>query len=310
MTPTRRGMMAGAGALAAASCAPVSQARVGALAAGQPAALLIWALAPERLLGWPRSPSKSSLSGLSPRAATLPQLGALTGGGGPADLERLASLRPRLILDYGDVEPEYQALAERLRMRLGAEWHLIDGALDLIPQALFQAGRLLGAEDRASALADLATGILARWTIAPAGPAFYYARGADGLETGFAGALATEVLEGAGWINVATGGRDIGRVSREQVAAWDPEAIVTLSADFVRDAASDPVWRTRRDGTRRRLLWLPDVPFGWIDRPPSLNRLLGCAWLADQGDRAMIERLGPLLYGAPSPASALPRWVE
>jgi iron complex transport system substrate-binding protein len=303
-------MMAGAGALAAASCAPVAQARAGDLAAGQPAALLIWALAPERLLGWPRSPSRSALAALSPRAATLPQLGALTGGAGPADLERLASLKPRLILDYGDVDPEYQALADRLRIRLGAEWHLIDGALDLIPQAVTQAGDMLGGGHRASTLADLASRILARWRAAPAGPAFYYARGADGMETGFAGALATEVLEGAGWTNVATGGRDIGRVSREQVAAWDPEVIVTLSSEFVRNAALDPVWRRRRNGTRRRLLWLPDVPFGWIDRPPSLNRLLGCTWLADQNDRATIERLGPLLYGAPSPASARPRWVE
>ena len=40
------------------------------------------------------------------------------------------------------------------------------------------------------------------------------ARGADGLETGFRGSLATEVLEGAGWTNVAEGSRDIGRVWR------------------------------------------------------------------------------------------------
>jgi iron complex transport system substrate-binding protein len=24
----------------------------------------------------------------------------------------------------------------------------------------------------------------------------------------------------------------------------------------------------------------PDVPFGWFDAPPSLNRLLGVQWLA------------------------------
>ena len=142
--------------------------------------------------------------------------------------------------------------------------------------------------------------------------------GGDGLETAFAGALGTEVLEGAGWTNVATGGQDIGRVTREQVAAWDPEAIVTLDAGFATRIAADPLWRQRRDGGRRRLLLLPQAPFGWIDRPPSINRLLGCAWLGGRpfaaDPTASAQALGDLtqrLYGqasAPAPLS-LPRWI-
>ena len=28
-------------------------------------------------------------------------------------------------------------------------------------------------------------------------------------------------------------------------------------------------------------MWIvPSAPFGWVDEPPSLNRLLGLAWLA------------------------------
>jgi iron complex transport system substrate-binding protein len=280
------------------------------LAAGQPAALLVWAVARERLMGWPRRPGPAMLAALPAAAAALPELGALTTGGAPSNLEAMAALYPKLVIDYGNTGPEYQALSDRLRTRLGADWTLIDGALDRTAEALVEAGRLLGAEARGRALSGLAAEVLTRWRQAPPGPAFYYARGRDGLETAFAGALATEVLEGAGWTNVAGGSRDIGRVSREQVATWDPEAVVTLSRPFATAAAGDPLWRTRRDGSRRRLLLLPDTPFGWIDRPPSVNRLLGCLWLADpDGDGSAPAQLGQNLFGGPVSVTARPEWI-
>ncbi|MGZ9114705.1 MAG: hypothetical protein ACXW3K_08785, partial [Brevundimonas sp.] len=118
-------------------------------------------------------------------------------------------------------------------------------------------------------------------------------------------------LEGARWTNVAEGSRDIGRVTREQVAAWDPEVLVTLDRRFARTIRSDPAWRLRRNGQRRRLLLLPDQPFGWVDRPPSVNRLLGCAWLADPAGPAMtFAALSRRLYGMAPVEIVQPRWVR
>ena len=313
MTTTRRAALIGLGSAAAlAACARAPAGPGGdVIAAGQPAALLIWAVAPARLAGWPRRPSAAALAALPPAAGALPDLGALGGGGPPASLEFLAGLRPSLVIDYGDTDAENQGLGERVKLRLGVAWRLIDGALLRIPAAVREAGGLLDAADRAGPLADEAETVLARWRAARAGPSFYYARGADGLETGFRGALATEVLEGAGWTNVAEGGRDIGRVSREQVAAWDPEALVTLSPVFAEAARADPVWRVRRNGDRRRLLLLPDHPFGWIDRPPSLNRLLGCAWLANPTDSQMtVAGLTRRLYGLAPVEVPAPQWID
>lgn len=315
MTTTRRSALIGlGGALALSGCSRGSS-RDDApgrdvVAAGSPAALLIWAVARERLAGWPRRPQPADLSALPPLAADLPELGGLTGNSRQANLETIAALKPRLIIDYGDIDPEYRALADRLKTRLGLDWRLIDGALTRIPEAIRQAGGLLGSGSRADPLADEAAEALERWRRAPPGPGFYYARGADGLETGFRGSLATEVLEGAGWTNVAEGSRDIGRVTREQVLAWDPETLVTLDPGFAGSIQHDPVWRARRNGERRRLLLLPGRPFGWIDRPPSVNRLLGCAWLADpEGSAATLAALSRRLYGAAPVEAAQPRWI-
>lgn len=313
MTTTRRAALIGAGtAFTLAACgSPAPRANGDVLAAGQPAALLIWAVAHQRLAGWPRKPSTQALAGLPSRAADLPELGALASGGQPANLEAMAALRPRLVIDYGDTDPEHFALADRMKGRLGVEWRLIDGALTKIPEAIREAAVLLDAEQAAAGLADEAARVLDRWRRAPGGSSFYYARGNDGLETGFRGSLATEVLEGAGWTNVAGVSRDIGRITREQVVAWDPGTLVTLSPAFAAAVRNDPVWRNRRDGRRRRLLLLPDQPFGWIDRPPSLNRLLACAWLADPaGSQMTIASLTRRLYGMASVEVAMPQWIR
>ncbi len=313
MMTTRRSALIGAGsAMTLAACDPVSPRGPGnVVAAGQPAALLIWAVARDRLAGWPLKPTAEALAALPARAAELPELGALGGGGRPANLETMAALSPRLVIDYGDTDPENQALGDRMKARLGVDWRLIDGALTRIPAAIREAGALLDANRSVADLADAAAEVLERWRRAPAGPAFYYARGADGLETAFRGSLATEVLEGAGWTNLAVGSRDIGRVTREQVAAWDPEALITMSPAFAAAVRRDPVWRRRRDGRRRRLLLLPDQPFGWIDRPPSVNRLLACAWLANPaGAQMAIASLTRRLYGMAPVEVALPQWIR
>jgi len=312
MTTTRRAALIGAGtAFTLAACGPASPRAAGdVIAAGQPAALLIWAVARDRLAGWPRRPTAQARRVLPARAADLAELGALAGGGQPANLEAVAALKPRLVIDYGDTDAENQALGDRLKTRLGVDWRLIDGALAKIPEAIREAAVLLEAGQAAAGLADAAARVLDRWRGAPDGPSFYYARGADGLETGFRGSLATEVLEGAGWSNVAGVSHDIGRITREQIVAWDPEAMVTLSSVFAAAVRDDPVWRTRRDGRRRRLLLLPEQPFGWIDRPPSLNRLLACAWLADPaGSQATIAGLSRRLYGVEPTGVAMPQWI-
>ncbi len=294
-------------------CAPAPPPGPGGdvIAAGQPAALLIWVVARERLAGWPRGLDPAALAALPALAATLPETGTLAGAGRAATPEAIAAMKPRLIIDYGDTDPDHEALAGRMKARLGVDWRLIDGSLPRIPEALREAGRLLDALPRGEALAEAAAGIIERWSRAPAGPAFYYARGADGLETGFRGALATEVLEGGGWTNLAEGSRDIGRVTLEQVAAWDPEVIVTLDPAFARSAARDRVWRWRRSGERRGILLLPTTPFGWIDRPPSVNRLLGCAWLASPHAGWMeLTLLSQRLYGMAAAETPRPRWVR
>ena len=69
-------------------------------------------------------------------------------------------------------------------------------------------------------------------------------------------------------------------VSIEQVLLWNPDVIVTIDRDFAANVHSDPAWASVAAVRAGRVHLSPKLPFGWVDFPPSVNRLIGLWWLA------------------------------
>ena len=113
-------------------------------------------------------------------------------------------------------------------------------------------------------------------------PRVYLARGPDGLETGVVGSINAEIIERAGGRNVAdaAGQRGLVRASLEQLIVADPEIILTWDRNFFEQVRKDALWAGIRAVREQRVYLAPTAPFGWIDRPPSLNRVIGLKWLA------------------------------
>ena len=100
--------------------------------------------------------------------------------------------------------------------------------------------------------------------------------------TGLPGAINVESLERLKTRNVAGEGTGEGRlvqVSMEQILAWNPEVIITIDPLFYRSVLDDPVWQPVQAVKDKRVYMAPVLPFGWIDFPPSVNRLIGLKWL-------------------------------
>ena len=256
------------------------------LAAGPPAAILLYTVAPDLMAGWVRAPSAAEKPYLLPETRDLPEYGRLTGRGGTANIEAVLAAKPDLIVDVGSVDPTYASLADRVQSQTGIPYILIDGALADSANALRSLGVALGRQTRAEELAGYAAitieDVAADLAKIPAEkrPRVYYARGPDGLETAPKGSITVETLDLAGAVNVAEGGKGLSRVSPEQILKWNPDAIVTLDPGFRERAAKDPVWSgvtAVRDG---RIYSAPTAPFGWLDAPPGVNRLIGLRWLA------------------------------
>ena len=66
----------------------------------------------------------------------------------------------------------------------------------------------------------------------------------------------------------------------EQVILANPEIILTWDRNFFERVGKDPLWAGIRAVREGRVYLAPTAPSGWIDRPPSLNRVIGLKWLA------------------------------
>lgn len=265
---------------------PARPARV--FAAGPPASVAVYVVAPEMLLGWTRPLGADAKALLPEAAAALPVLGQLTGRAATASLEAVIAARPDLIVDVGEVDAGYASLADRMQSQAGIPYLLLDGSLERSGETLRQLGDWLGRPDRGRALAAECDAILAdlRARLAPIPadrrPRVYQARGASGLETSLPGSIGAELLDLLGARRIVEDGQGgaIASVSMEQVLAWDPEVILTLDRSFFERVWRESAWRETQAVKRGRVHLSPLLPFGWLDAPPSVNRLLGARWAA------------------------------
>jgi iron complex transport system substrate-binding protein len=252
--------------------------------AGPPAAIMLYTIAPDLLIGWPRANRADEREFLDPKIGARPEVGRITGRGNTANLEVVLALKPDLILDIGAVNPTYISLAERVQQQTGIPYALLDGRFDGIPGSYRTIGALTGRRDAGDAAARYAEDtikiIAGRLPPPDQRPRIYYARGRRGLETGLGGSINVETIELLAR-NVAGGTRGgLATVSIEDVLVWNPQVIVTIDKDFADSVYSLPAWRSVAAVRDKRVHLSPKLPFGWVDFPPSVNRLIGLWWLA------------------------------
>ncbi|MGF6258358.1 iron ABC transporter substrate-binding protein [Ensifer sp. LBL] len=257
------------------------------LAAGPPASVLTYVLAPDKLAGWVREPTEEQKAYLMPSVRDLPTYGQLTGKGGSANVEAVLAAKPDIILDVGTVNDTYRSLADKVQAQTGIPYVLIDGRFADSGKTLRDVGALLGVTERAETLATYAdkrikdlNDNLAKIP-ADQRPRVYYGRGPEGLETGLSGSINVEILEAVGAENVAAaaGKGSLTQVSLEQILSWNPDVIIAASGKFAASAKKDPLWADVKAITTGRVFTAPSLPYGWFDSPPAINRLIGVVWL-------------------------------
>ncbi len=267
------------------------------LPAGPPAAILLEALAPDLMIGWP-GPLSDDAKALLPDSANHPRIPRLTGREDVSD--KIKALTPDVIIDYGEVTPRYFDLAQATQQKTGIPTLLFAGSLDNIPRVVRQLGVILHREARAETLATYAEAVLAL-PVKPlpaafgAHPKVLYARGADGLLVTAPDTDVTEIFKRLGWQVVAPDGQGTFRPSSiEAVAALDPD--IVIFSDPAMSMRPD-TWKSVRAVREGHVLVAPSQPFGWIEEPPSINRLLGLAWLGGHEPESLAATFNAVVYG-------------
>lgn len=271
-------------------------------AAGAPAGVLLNSLTPKQLLGWPFALPEKALPWLSEYSRQLPVVGRLAGRGSTISTEQLLALRPDVIVDIGDVNDHYLSMAKQLSEQTGIPYILVEGRVQDTPEQLRILGALLGHQRHGQQLSIAAQELLdeviaKRSHLKGDVPAMYFARSATGLETGVGNSIHSEIIHLVGAKNVAASveGERLAQVSMEQILVWNPDVILTQDKAFYQGVYENPVWKDLPAVRNKQVLFVPNVPFGWLDVPPSINRLFGAvwlsAWLHKEEQAVLIEKL-------------------
>lgn len=223
--------------------------------------------------------------------AGLPELATQPPGGERAqvNMEEVLKLKPDIVLAMGGKGAGLSRTEERFA-KLNLPLVFVDiRTIDAYPAGIEFLGELLGRESRATRLSQYASRVFAEVqkavaTIPPERVRVYYAESADGLATESDRSLHTDAIRMAGGNIVHHGDikthQGMEKLSLEQVLLYDPEVIISQEPEFATNAYHDPRWQKVKAVATHRIYTVPRTPFNWIDRPPSVMRILGVQWLA------------------------------
>ena len=126
------------------------------MAANAPAAVLIFALTPQKLAGWCEPLSRAQRAYLPTKYGRLPAVGCLYGPYPSANAATVARLRPDLVIASGDITPQAAMFADYIQKATGIPYILLDGSIQRTPAMLTEIGAILGAGDHRLAVASYA----------------------------------------------------------------------------------------------------------------------------------------------------------
>lgn len=200
------------------------------------------------------------------------------------DTEAIRALHADLIVDYGVIDERYTAFANKIQAETGVPYLLLDGRLAKVTEIVRRLGSIVCKVDRAKDLANTAEHALQKLAPIMLKPvreciSVYYARGSDGLRAVRAGSSLEEAIVLAGGRNVVLPGEETFSVmNADDVAMLKPSVVILTNPTAAKPGA--PL----RKALPAETLFLvdPGMPYGWVERPPSLNRLSGALWLASR----------------------------
>ncbi|QGM98134.1 ABC transporter substrate-binding protein [Methylocystis parvus] len=256
-----------------------------------PATLMIYALAPEMMIGLNTPYLVGEKSYLRKEAANLPALGSQAGFGRTLNPEEVMSRHPDVVIAWLDrFVDSAKAESSFSKMGLPVVFVKLDTLADY-PATFRFLGDLFGKKEKAEALAayveDAQAGVKRAVGDIPAAEKLrvYYAESPDGLATDCDKSFHAEPIVLAGGDNVYHCGQanhmGMEKIALEQIVAFRPEIILAQDRSFAGRVMTNPFWRNVPAAKDGKVFYIPHEPFNWLDRPPSYMRALGIQWLAN-----------------------------
>ena len=260
--------------------------------AGPVAAIFLYMVAPDKLLGWNYELNDVEKSIILDKYQDLPNFGM----GDAVNYEAVIAANPTIAINSGKINDAMVSDCDALSESLGIPVVAVDNELNNSAEAFRFMGELLGVEDHAEELAQYAEQVFTDINALSDIPeekkvSVYFGNGEDSLETAPRGSQHAQILDVINAVNVADlelGDGSRVQISAEQLLAWDPDVIVVNGepkADksgnsAAEDILSNPDYASLKAVQDQKVYGTPNAPFRWVDRPAGPNRLIGMRWFS------------------------------
>ena len=271
---------------------PVAENIESVFSAGPVAAIFLYMVAPDKLLGWNYELNDVEKSIILDKYQDLPNFGM----GDAVNYEAVIAANPTIAINSGKINDTMVSDCDALSESLGIPVVAVDNELNNSAEAFRFMGELLGVEDHAEELAQYAEQVFTDINALSDIPeekkvSVYFGNGEDSLETAPRGSQHAQILDAINAINVADlelGDGSRVQISAEQLLAWDPDVIVVNGepkADksgnsAAEDILSNPDYASLKAVQDQKVYGTPNAPFSWVDRPAGPNRLIGMRWFS------------------------------
>ena len=271
---------------------PVAENIESVFSAGPVAAIFLYMVAPDKLLGWNYELNDVEKSIILDKYQNLPNFGM----GDAVNYEAVIAANPTIAINSGKINDAMVSDCDALSESLGIPVVAVDNELNNSAEAFRFMGELLGVEDHAEELAQYAEQVFTDINVLSDIPeekkvSVYFGNGEDSLETAPRGSQHAQILDAINAVNVADlelGDGSRVQISAEQLLAWDPDVIVVNGepkADksgnsAAEDILSNPDYASLKAVQDQKVYGTPNAPFSWVDRPAGPNRLIGMRWFS------------------------------
>lgn len=260
--------------------------------AGPVAAIFLYMVAPDKLLGWNYELNDVEKSIILDKYQDLPNFGM----GDSVNYEAVIAANPTIAINSGKINDAMVSDCDALSESLGIPVVAVDNELNNSAEAFRFMGELLGVEDHAEELAQYAEQVFTDINALSDIPeekkvSVYFGNGEDSLETAPRGSQHAQILDVINAVNVADlelGDGSRVQISAEQLLAWDPDVIVVngepkadkSGSSAAEDILSNPDYASLKAVQDQKVYGTPNAPFSWVDRPAGPNRLIGMRWFS------------------------------
>lgn len=254
---------------------------------GPLAQIVVFALAPDKLVGISTPWDKSAEEFLDTQYYDLPVLGQLYGGKGELNLETLLASGAQVIIDVGEPKKNIVEDLDELQKQTGIPFVHITTMTETMGDAYRMLGKLLNMEEQAQVLAEYCEQTYKR-TQEIAGSVnkvnLLYCLGDKGLNVIAKDSYHSEVIDllsnNIAVVDNPSSKGTGNEVDMEQILNWNPEVIIFEPNSIYEAAGTDPVWQNINAIKEGRYYEVPSSPYNWLGFPPSVQRYLGMIWMS------------------------------